>query len=70
MITVWMLVVIIGEGFSMVPMESEEACRAAASTTAATVLQASCHEIEQLMPSNDLAPELSPIPVKKRGNVA
>ncbi len=67
MIKVWMLVVIIGDSFSMVPMDTEVNCLIASSTVAATALSAYCYEMEQMVPSNEFAPEMSPIPVSKRG---
>ena len=70
MIKIWILVVVIGEGFSMVPISTEEACLAAVSSVAVTVLDAYCYEIEVMIPSDKFAPEMAPFPVSKRGDFA
>ncbi len=62
LITVWMLVTIMEGGFQMSPVNTEVNCLIAVTTVAATVSDAYCYPIEQLVPHKiGPAPEMAPI---------
>ncbi len=60
-----------GGGFSMMPFDSQDACRAAmAGLPPAIVAEAECVQIEMLAPASVYAPEMAPVPKRKPGQAA
>ncbi len=73
MITVFILAAqMVGGGFSMLPYDSQDACRAAmAGLPPAIVAEAECFGIEMIAPGGSrLAPEKAPLPPRKLGQSA
>ncbi len=69
MITVFILTVQMVGGFSMMPFDSQDACRAAMARLPPAM--AECFEIEMIAPGGSrLAPELAPLPPRKPGQSA
>ncbi len=71
MIKVWVLSAILGNGFGMMPMVSENACYILMQNLHSIVTKPSCDEIELFVEGSKPAPEMAPMPKKKpKGKVA
>ena len=71
MIKVWVLSAMMGNGFSIMPMVSEDACYLLMKNLHYVATKPSCEEIELFAAGSKLAPEMAPKPKNKpKGKVA
>ncbi len=72
MIKIFVLAVLLPGGFTILPMASDAACRAAmAGINTAIAISAECYQVEMIAPDgSQYAPETAPLPKPKPGDAA